>query len=276
MTTSKISPQLHRRIQYLNQFFVDEKLKVSYCRVPKTGLTTWREILRMIHNVSVPKKFNQDLRHVWIHFFSETKLSKPMIKYNMSFWNSTAYKGNLNVLFARHPFERLLSAYLDKIGETARKLERIPFRKRLLRCMKCNNGCIYENGKFAIPFPVYVDAILYHKCRDEHWLPIVNLCFPCTIRYDYFVKLDTFQYDVECLREAMKALNFPRIGHYNERNTTDSMNHYFSQLSSTQIKDLWKYYYIDHLMFDYKFLDFGKLEYKSKTTNRTPVNEQVT
>lgn len=233
-------------------FIIDQKFKISYCRVPKAGLTSWREIFRILHNVSSPNIYGLR-RNLWVHSYSATNITTSIHNFDFSFWRSEAYANATNVIFSRHPFERFLSAYLDKIGQPARQTS---FRKIIMKCIRCKRPCKYRTGKEAIPFPLFVDAVLTKKCRDRHWEPIYDLCLPCQIRYDFLVRMETFSRDVKCVLKAINAWTIPEVGRYNAINATNYLNYYYSQLTPIQIRNLWKYFYFDHIMFNYSFLNF--------------------
>ncbi|KAH9382010.1 hypothetical protein HPB48_005458 [Haemaphysalis longicornis] len=80
------------------------------------------------------------------------------------------------LVVVRHPFDRLVSAYVDKIRTThpvikaARKIYEDGFN---------NTG---PNG--TLTFSEFVDFILMQPVEkwDQHWAPFTALCRPCSMR----------------------------------------------------------------------------------------------
>ncbi|CAK9297764.1 unnamed protein product [Gordionus sp. m RMFG-2023] len=87
---------------------VHEKLKVIWCKIPKCGSTFWSKILmginEGIYNMSsvkiLPIHFTKDSKS--LNYYKQKNAMDIIDKYP-------------KFLFTRHPFERLHSAYIDKI-----------------------------------------------------------------------------------------------------------------------------------------------------------------
>uniref|UniRef100_A0A8C2TTS5 Carbohydrate sulfotransferase n=1 Tax=Coturnix japonica TaxID=93934 RepID=A0A8C2TTS5_COTJA len=92
-----------------SQIFVEHKHKFTYCEVPKVGCSNWKRTIFILQeglNVEA-----SEIQHDHIH---RTSLIKRLSAYppgeQEEFLNSYT-----NVMFTRHPLERLVSAYRDKL-----------------------------------------------------------------------------------------------------------------------------------------------------------------
>ena len=154
----------------------------------------------------------------------------------------------LNFSFVRHPFERLVSAYVDKVlgkaeGETLKRMR----------------------GK---SFPQFVDHVIskYKElgCEanpfcgmDVHWRPQFARCLYCDIHYDVIGKMETFGDDVKYIVMKQNLEPFIPIEttgiktHASEVRPGDKAKKYFRQLTSAQILRLFHIYKPDFLLFDY-------------------------
>lgn len=102
--------------------------------------------------------------------------------------------------FVRHPFDRLVSAYLDKIAGDPKHY--------LIERKKIQNLYGVKQIDFEI-FLIYVRGKVkkYTKCKalnqkkceflNVHWKPYYLQCPYCDLTYNHFVgKMETFQRDV--------------------------------------------------------------------------------
>ena len=107
-------------------------------------------------------------------------------------------------MVVRHPFERLLSAYRDKLEDLSRDLQArdgyyyTMYGKHIVaeyRDKADSNltGIIEPTWKEFITYILNTPATKY----DEHWMPIWMLCSPCIIRYDAVSKMETFSEDTQ-------------------------------------------------------------------------------
>ncbi|CAF1245796.1 unnamed protein product [Didymodactylos carnosus] len=139
------------------------------------------------------------------------------------------------VLFVRHPFNRLASAYYDKIAtlrippvQDARNIQvslyddirRAICRKFAQQYLSINELTYYHGqyrwvrpqskiNKFDEPcrtviprFEHFVEYILdYHSIGqlDVHWAPYYHLCKVCTLKYNFIGKYETIADDIQLL-----------------------------------------------------------------------------
>ena len=97
-------------------------------------------------------------------------------------------------LIARNPFERLVSAYRNKIIGRSK----IPNIRRAI---------LAKNRTLTAPrdptFKEFVSYILdeFHsgQCLDLHWAPVYEVCNPCHVNLTHIIKFETFDRDSSAL-----------------------------------------------------------------------------
>ena len=160
----------------------------------------------------------------------------------------------LSFSFARHPFERLVSAYKDKVLKIDKFLRMNWFQKVY--------SYVYRNWyKKNNSFPSFVDLILNKyknmKISNIHWESITNNCNYCDIEYDVIGRMETFNDDVKYIfqknhLEKDLPLSMVTVSKNAAKLKTSNVTaEYFSQLSKDQITDLYKYYRLDFELFGY-------------------------
>ncbi|XP_010294090.1 PREDICTED: carbohydrate sulfotransferase 8-like [Phaethon lepturus] len=139
------------RARLLSSLRVSTKLDLLYCQVPSTGTEEWQQLLEKLEekeNVTLPVPLPYPRRHAL-----ETQLSE---------FNLTATEAMLGsytkVLFVRDPFQRLISAFMQGMGSSP-------------------------------SFSSFVQDVLDSGQHNASvtWKPLVSLCRPCLVRYDYVV-----------------------------------------------------------------------------------------
>ncbi|XP_015719745.1 carbohydrate sulfotransferase 9-like [Coturnix japonica] len=236
-----------------SQIFVEHKHKFTYCEVPKVGCSNWKRTIFILQeglNVEA-----SEIQHDHIH---RTSLIKRLSAYppgeQEEFLNSYT-----NVMFTRHPLERLVSAYRDKLlhfepyySATVANRIKAMFRKS-------------KNSTEKVSFQEFVSFItaVPPNSLDIHWKPMFLLCDPCNIHYDILGKYETLGLDSEQVLKAIGApgsLRYPSLKRYSSEKRTngDITLEYLRQLSSEQIEKIKKLYQMDFLLFNYtlKYEDY--------------------
>ncbi|NWY49266.1 CHST8 sulfotransferase, partial [Chionis minor] len=229
-----------------NQLFVEHKHRFIYCEVPKVGCSNWKRIIFLLQgdlNLEAA-----EIEHDHIH---QTSAIKRLVTYppdiQKEFLNNYT-----KVMFTRHPLERLVSAYRDKL------LHSEPYYSSTLaneiRAMFRKN----KNSSEKVSFQEFVSFITAKppNALDIHWKPMFLLCDPCNIHYDILGKYETLGIDSEHVLkviEAPESLHYPSLKRYSseKRTNSDITLEYLRQLNSEQIEKINKLYQMDFLMFNY-------------------------
>ena len=177
---------------------VDHQHKVAYCYIAKNSCSTWKAILA---NITSGGKVKTSMSHDELNDFH-----KDISKYGKYGLTYEQYNDTLStytkLLIVRHPMDRLVSAYLDKVyRDKAFKLfvMRIAERYRLKKLMDYQ---IHTYGQFVTKpsFKEFLRMIVKQDSRlatNEHWDQYFFRCNPCHIDYDYVLKVETMEHDMQ-------------------------------------------------------------------------------
>ncbi|KAG7205242.1 hypothetical protein KM043_018322 [Ampulex compressa] len=160
-------------------------------------------------------------------------------------------------LIVRHPIERLVSAYRDK-------LERIEGReyyyKRFGRhiAYKYHSQKLMNKTELEPPsFIEFLRFIVEEKYFDEHWAPFYDTCKPCNIDYDYILKFDTFDRDQRFLiyelglNKYLYQENDLRNANSNGPTTSALVKQYLKDIPRVLLTQINKVYEKDFMLFSY-------------------------
>ncbi len=161
-------------------YIVDDSNEVIYCFVPKVACSTFKAVMASSAsrtNISRILQGKNKITHV--HFWGF--LNRHGLR-NLNSYSSVEAQLRLNTYFkfmaVRHPFDRLLSAWRDKIEngtDTVRTKKATPEQKRSFRIFVRSVANGHLNG---------------------HWMPMTKACDPCAVTFDSIVKLETANRDI--------------------------------------------------------------------------------
>ncbi|KAG8123351.1 hypothetical protein E2320_018766, partial [Naja naja] len=137
--------------QLLSSIAVNHKLNFLYCKIPATGVEDWEKLLEAIlenENVTL---------QVPVPYHQDFGNKMALGKYNLTSME-ILLKAYTKVVFIRDPFHRLMSAYMHRLADN-------------------------------LTFKEFIDYILYNGLKNAsvEWTPLVKLCHPCLVQYDYII-----------------------------------------------------------------------------------------
>ncbi|XP_076223610.1 carbohydrate sulfotransferase 11 isoform X2 [Nomia melanderi] len=162
----------------------------------------------------------------------------------------------LKFLIVRHPFERLVSAYRDKLEHIQ---GRDYYYKRFGRHIthKYHKYRQPNETKIEPTFTEFLRFIVEEKYFDEHWAPYVDTCEPCLITYNYILKFDTFDRDQQFLIQELGISDYlydrNDLRNINPRGvtTTAIVKEYMQNVPRSLLDDINKVYESDFKLFSY-------------------------
>ncbi|XP_075992675.1 carbohydrate sulfotransferase 11 [Anticarsia gemmatalis] len=238
----------------LEHILIDEERKLLYCYVPKVACTNWKRVLMILAGkwnntdvLSIPG----NLAHAPGMFRNLSAVSRPERDFMLENYHK--------MIIVRNPFERLLSAYRNKLeGETpSAKYFQDRVGRRIIKVYRenpSNESLEYGNDVTFKEFALFLtnkSEELADVVNNEHWAPITNLCHPCLIKYTLVGKYETLLDDSLLALNTINAHNveFPRLAHTG--GTAEKLHTYFSQLDLPLIRRLYKLYKHDYRIFNY-------------------------
>nr|XP_023026226.1 carbohydrate sulfotransferase 11-like isoform X2 [Leptinotarsa decemlineata] len=236
----------------LDHILVDHKHKLLYCYVPKVACTNWKRVLMVLtgeSNATNLIDIPASLAHSENSSLKLSQLDLPQAQ--------SCLKDYTIFLVARHPFERLLSAYRNKFMDSlpSSKYFQSRYGRHIIRKYRPHATISDIKSGANVTFREFVLYLLKEGAfSNEHWTPIYNLCLPCSLNYTFIGHYETISEDAKTILNMVGAppITFPvtRYGHTKER-----LKYYFQQLSIHDIKALYKLYEPDFKLFGYGLED---------------------
>ncbi|XP_054828252.1 carbohydrate sulfotransferase 8-like [Eublepharis macularius] len=230
------------------QLFVVQRLRLIYCEVPKVGCSNWKRILLLL-----TLNLDRDPSEIDQNEIHRTGFLKRLSSYP-SEQQMELLDNYTKVMFTRHPLERLVSAYRDKL------LHNEPYYGIILtneiKALLRKN----INSTKEVTFQEFVQYVVTRKPKDLdiHWKPMFALCDPCNIHYDILGKYETLAQDA---KQVLKRIGAPESLHYpntkmysSEKRTNKNITwEYLRELSWNHIGKLKEIYRMDFSLFNYSF-----------------------
>uniref|UniRef100_A0A0A9Z3E0 Carbohydrate sulfotransferase n=2 Tax=Lygus hesperus TaxID=30085 RepID=A0A0A9Z3E0_LYGHE len=260
-TINKVCGELTRKgplslknLDVLDHILVDSKHQLLYCYVPKVACTNWKRIFMILTGrtnasdvLSIPAH-EAHSRSVYLTLRNYTTIDAEYLLNTYT-----------KFLFVRHPFERLLSAYRNKLEQNY--LSSKYFQERIGKYIIQNYRSSLKNVSQIkgndVTFEEFT-TFLVNSAKNgfnEHWKPIHSLCEPCYIKYDFVGKYETLWNDANFILKSIGVSNFTFPYAPRSSSTSKQLRRYFSNLSSERISNLYEIYKLDFKMFSYSSAD---------------------
>jgi hypothetical protein len=184
----------------------------------------------------------------------------------------------LRVLFVRHPFERLASAYIDKISSLKNEpfslydgIRRAICRKYSLFYLTNDQRALYRTHKglakkinepcekIQPKFEHFIEFIMADSRNDDvHWKPYSSLCHVCLFKYNFIGKFETIGEDLEKLVKylGLKSNDWIRENYFQTGKNKENYQLMYSNLTEKLICDLKYFYKYDFKLFHYRIEDY--------------------
>lgn len=225
---------------------VDEKNVLFFCFIPKVASTRVKEFFLNISNTPLNDKAREKPTH--LHDFANAVLHRVSPMY----YTATTARRFFKIMFVRHPFDRLVSAFRSK-AETPRETASYFYENFWDRVMMTLRGSDNVNQTSRLTFPEFVWYLAHTLERnyDPHWAPYWSRCDPCIVDYDFIGKMETADHDFSYAFEKV-GLNETSHWWQNAKPHPRSLTlKYFSQLTDEEVLTLYRIYKLDFLLFGY-------------------------
>ena len=128
------------------------------------------------------------MKHFGLHYMGN--YTAEQIKSNFSDY--------FKFMFVRNPFERLLSAYVNKIEHPLKKAVEYAYigPVRGINIMfRHNNSLSNDDVTFQELLHLLISRLIRGKTLDEHYDPYKYILNPCNFKFDFIGKSETFAQD---------------------------------------------------------------------------------
>ncbi|XP_068246381.1 carbohydrate sulfotransferase 11-like [Palaemon carinicauda] len=240
--------------------YYNAKYKVLGCVSAKAGASTWKTHFLRMNGYTKPI---ENPHTEWAHRLVRARqvLQRQQVAEVLNSPSITRF------ISVRHPISRMISAYNNKfdygrvhvpskgLGGT------IPYIKSI---MEMEGTEFHEDQPVMVTFRQFINLILYQKTKglkkiNNHWRPQYNLCYACSVPYDYIIKQETFDEDLQYLTDK---LNITEVKVSLKSNSFAKSNKtyedHFRDIPKDLIKKILNLYRLDFLLFGYEVPKFFK------------------
>uniref|UniRef100_A0A1B0CW14 Carbohydrate sulfotransferase n=1 Tax=Lutzomyia longipalpis TaxID=7200 RepID=A0A1B0CW14_LUTLO len=241
------------------EFFISPGHGLAWCNVFKAASSSWMYYFNILGGYNLA-------------YLQRTKTS-PLELARQRFPRPTlpeladALANSISFLIVREPFERLLSAYRNKIEGFRNKYYKLLAEQIVKKYRKT------PKMKARPTFKEFLTYLIHHYKSgnrfDEHWSPIYSFCTPCSINYTLIAKVETFQRDTEyIIRQAgletllLNKLPNKKVRAISNRSTSDTRHlipKYFGQIDAQTLDQIIEIYEPDFEFFGYNFTKYYEL-----------------
>ncbi len=183
-----------------HEFIYLPGVKAIYCSIPKVACTNWKALFRRVSGA--PDWSDGPLAHdrdrsglCYLDSLPEAH-AKALL----------ADSGIFRFVFVRNPFDRLLSAYLNKFVVCKKWGGDWPvWREHVIRARE-KSGCPNDDGERDFTFAEFVQYLedLEDGEMNEHWAPQAALSCIDEVRFDFVGHFESLSADAE---NVLKRLN---------------------------------------------------------------------
>lgn len=258
-------------------FYIDKREELAWCPIYKAASTSWLYNFIKLGGVeesevkNAKEQVSTIARRIW-----------PPLPYEDA---EQALETCLKFMIVRHPFERLVSAYRDKLENTnigqehgVEHFYKKYGRKIVEKYRPAGQGLpavrySQDMDDPSIPAPKGVEPtfeefvkylsetdLVYYA--DDHWMPYYLYCTPCLLDYDVIAKFETLERDQNyvVLKKRLGNRIKPTWKHLTKGvKTSDTVRKYFATITKKDLMALYEKYRIDFELFDYSVDEY--LEY---------------
>ena len=182
-----------------NHIVVGDANKVAWCRVPKVATLTMTGLISAAQGI--PKKDTNAKQNIdWLGQYNLKLVVNKSIQ---------SFHGYKKLLIVRNPYNRIVSAFIDKIHKTHATHPIMQKARRKVQEFEGHNTMFILNGQTftAIKFENFLSQIVLSSDPlrwNAHWTEITALCDVCA-EWDYILKLETLDSDINLLLDGLNV-----------------------------------------------------------------------
>jgi len=240
--------------------------KISICPVFKAASTF---LLKKFLLIAPSRSYDKEsVKHLEVQ---ANVLARKEFGYLESWTKYPNFTTNgVTMIFVRHPFERLLSAFRDKLEDPSvqgHKFNEYYYNKHgrrvVMHYRKNHNSVTGPTWKYP-RFSEFVDYVLGKDLRydDEHWSPYYKECTPCHINFTFVGHFETLYSDLHLLANKTGLAQWDDKTDYFQSATHRKVSEeYFATVEKEAIRKLYKRYKLDFELFGYspdEYIKMGK------------------
>lgn len=244
----------------IRHMLVVEDYQLVFCFIPKVGCSNWKRILMVLDNQT---KDVDGLTSNEVHINGKFRF---LVNYGPK-ERERILSEYEKFLFVRHPFERLLSVFKNKLEDLEnyrRKPQFQRYGKAIIREWRANASDVELATGENTTWAEFVKYLTHPERREkvekldnyfsDHWREMYKVCSPCAVKYDFIGKMESVENEAKYLLKKWKADDKARyLGAETSRPTNSSYlyENYFTHLETDDLRKLWEIYERDFSLFGY-------------------------
>lgn len=252
----------------LNGLLIDRSNHILYCAIPKVASSAVK--LAFAFMTGLVNRTSSDA-HYPVHLSSWLRsvgvYSVDYLVENDPIWLKTAWSSLRKFIIVRHPFERLVSAYVDKFTLRNKFSEFFQrrFGRQIVRLYRNrselhHNRASHDDAGHDVKFSEFVRFLIDKRIRcsqklNPHWMTFVDVCHPCFVDYDYIVHFEGLPGEMLHLWKTIyNRTNLEEVLHrrnVGQTRTSNLVADYMNRLPTQDIEALYELLSIDFKMFSY-------------------------
>ena len=180
--------QIALRLQRNGNFLLDEKHSLIFCYVPKNACSVWKRIWSILQGTSSESTvFNLSSVDIHLHPTFHSPLGHTSL-----LQQGCRLQTFKKIMFARDPYERLFSGYMDKFFTPCNM---VPLETKVTKLIRG----VTDECQPGVSFTEFLEYVTNnHSVKvNPHFGKQSLICLPCQMDYDYIGKLETFRQDAE-------------------------------------------------------------------------------
>ncbi|XP_013382381.1 carbohydrate sulfotransferase 11-like [Lingula anatina] len=244
------------RASFTSVYWVDDHHKFIFCEIPKAGCTNWKRIM-LLMTCNYNRSYIWSLSKTGVHEGLSNKVLKRLKSFKSRSDSDARLKSYTKVFLTRHPFERLVSFFREKLQRAKNDHYDRKISSYVLRSIHKKQNVTHKMVmEYNVTFPEYIQYVIDTKKHpDIHWGIQHSLCHPCSVDYDVIGRYETI---VEDSNNLLKMLGIDEITYPQSDNvdfakykTKDLVSKHFKTLKPWMIKELQTMYKTDADIFGY-------------------------
>jgi len=265
----KLRTHLPKEKKHLGHLRMDSEHGLAWCENYKVGSSTWAEQLLKLKGIAIGPTTQ-------IHKLAEELF--PVEENKVA--RRAALKRDVTFLVARHPFERLLSAYKDKLSRPMTRTKSGPTEEHphwsfhpfgTIQQIILHRYRLKPGHKRAPSFsefchflvnevqPPWQSERVSKLANNAHWRPITTNCNLCRQRYSMVMHLDTLARDMAYLSQKLNLNIDPGFIRREGGGGRTSQNRTLQAFTGVHPKTIRKLYQLYRL--DFELFGFSAEEY---------------
>lgn len=247
------------------EFLINKKHHLIYCNVFKAASSTWLKNFNLLAGYTEQEIMKGKTPLIEL---ARKRYPRPTVAELRKAMNANPHP--LTFMIARHPLERLVSGYRNKILSGHMYYRRLS--QTILNKYKDMGGAmeikietrasrVPEKSKQSLVVPSFsqfvqfiLDEVRERHKLDEHWMPMNTLCTPCLVHFDVFAKVETMEEDgnyIINLAGIQDIIKLQRINPSETGPVGEVAKDFICQISKTQMDGLLHLYRDDIKLFNY-------------------------